>query len=131
MYLSSRGIRGRLEWRSFQEWHIEPFGFSQVFSNPSNHWNAWVFRFSTVTSCNSKLPLLLRDWGWRGVSHFPKSNRGCEVSERKWQRAFVFIFTRGKYGRLSHKNMASLDWPQQVECFTDNLLHVEAMICGP
>uniref|UniRef100_A0A7N4PYC2 RCC1 domain containing 1 n=1 Tax=Sarcophilus harrisii TaxID=9305 RepID=A0A7N4PYC2_SARHA len=43
----------------------------------------------------------------------------------------LYTWGWGKYGQLGHKNTASLDQPQRVDYFTDNLLHVEAVICGP
>lgn len=43
----------------------------------------------------------------------------------------LYTWGWGKYGQLGHKNTASLDQPQRVDYFKDNLLHVEAVICGP
>ncbi|XP_074151288.1 RCC1 domain-containing protein 1 isoform X1 [Sminthopsis crassicaudata] len=43
----------------------------------------------------------------------------------------LYTWGWGKYGQLGHKNPASLDRPQRVDYFTNNLLHVETVICGP
>ncbi|XP_074090160.1 RCC1 domain-containing protein 1 isoform X2 [Macrotis lagotis] len=53
-----------------------------------------------------------------------------EVSQASCGSRHTAVVTR-KYGQLGHKNTASLDRPQRVDYFTDNLLHVEAVICGP
>ncbi|XP_056662305.1 RCC1 domain-containing protein 1 isoform X2 [Monodelphis domestica] len=65
---------------------------------------------------------------------------GSEVSKASCGSRHTAVVTRdgelytwgwGKYGQLGHKNTASLDCPQRVDYFTDNLLRVEAVICGP
>ncbi|XP_027707232.1 RCC1 domain-containing protein 1 [Vombatus ursinus] len=65
---------------------------------------------------------------------------GSEVSTASCGSRHTAVVTRdgelytwgwGKYGQLGHKNTASLDQPQRVDYFADNLLHVEAVICGP
>ncbi|XP_068954750.1 RCC1 domain-containing protein 1 isoform X2 [Petaurus breviceps papuanus] len=55
---------------------------------------------------------------------------GSEVSKASCGSRHTAVVTR-KYGQLGHKNTASLDQPQLVHYFTDNLLHVEAVTCGP
>ncbi|XP_043846145.1 RCC1 domain-containing protein 1 isoform X2 [Dromiciops gliroides] len=65
---------------------------------------------------------------------------GSEVSKASCGSRHTAVVTRvgelytwgwGKYGQLGHKNTVNLDRPQRVDYFTDNLLHVEAVICGP